>query len=81
MTDLHEVLPAIVYALHYLDFGYDDGTPTFERCLEIWTKTVEPALTQEHFGNCTKQPQVCFRCQAEDSVRLANLIEEGLRGG
>jgi len=29
-------------------------------------------------GDCTKQPTACFRCQAEDVVRVARLIRAAL---
>lgn len=74
---VREALPAIVYALYYLDFGWD-AAPTFERCLYIWEHGVKPALEAEHFGDCTKQPQACIRCQAEYTMELARKIEEGL---
>ena len=80
VPDLKDALPAIVYALFYLDFGWD-AAPTFERCLYIWEHGIKPALDAEHFGDCTKQPQACIRCQAEYTMELARIIEEGLKDG
>ena len=72
-----EALPAIVFALRYDDFGDEDWI-TWERCARRWEETWKPALQEEHFGDCTKQPQACFRCQAEDVVRLATLIRAAI---
>lgn len=79
MLDLKEILPVIVLASAYLDVGHHKMT--WERCAELWENSYKPALTQEHCGYCTKQPQACFRCQAEDCIEVARIIEEGLSGG
>lgn len=71
-----ERLPAIIFAVVYYELG-EHGV-TWERCVDMWEKAWKPALTQEHFGDCINQPTACFRCQAEDCVRLAGLITEGL---
>lgn len=73
----NELLPAIIFAVTYFDFG-EVGGPPWERALKAWEETWKPALEQEHFGDCTKQPQACFRCQAEDCMRLADIVRKGL---
>ena len=78
MTDLRKALPAIVFALRYDDLG-DEEWMSWERSNERWERSWKPALEQEHFGDCIKQPQACFRCQAEDCMRITGLIEEGLK--
>lgn len=79
MTDLHEVLPVIVFALRYDDYG-DAGWMSWERCVERWRTSWLPALEKEHSGDCTDDCWSCARCQAEDCIRVARMIEEGLRG-
>lgn len=76
MTELREVLPAIVFALRYDDLG-DESWITWMRCAERW----KVALTQEHSGDCTNECHSCLRCQAEDCARIAEMIEEGLKDG
>ena len=71
------LLPAIVFALRYDDFGDDDWI-TWERCVRRWEEIWKPALQEEHFGDCIQQPQACFRCQAEDVVRVAGILKAAI---
>jgi len=74
-----KLLPVIAFAYAYYDLGEHDVT--WERCVEVWNRTYVPALQEEHYGDCTNQPQACIRCQAEDCVRLASIVREGLTNG
>ena len=78
--ELVAALEPIVFGLRYDDFGDEDWL-TWERCVRRWEDKWKPALQEEHFGDCTKQPTVCFRCQAEDVVRVARLIRAALTAG
>ena len=69
-------LPAIIFAVVYYELG-EHGI-TWEECVDKWTEHWRPALKAEHFGDCINQPTVCFRCQAEDVMRLAGIIEKGI---
>lgn len=80
ICNFKEVLPVIVLAAAYLDIGYYRNSMTWKRCVEIWERSYKPALEQPHFGDCIKEPQACFRCQAEDCIEIARIIEEGMKG-
>ena len=69
-------LPAIIFGVAYYDLG-EHGV-TWKRCVEVWEQYYVPALQGEHFGDCTKQPQACHRCQAEDVMRLFAIVRAGL---
>lgn len=73
------LLPIIIFAMAYYDLG-EHGV-TWDKAVEVWNRTYLPALQEEHFGDCIKQPQTCIRCQAEDCIRMASIIMvgEGLR--
>ncbi len=72
-------LPAIIFGVVYYDLG-EHGV-TWKRCVEVWEQYYVPALQEEHFGDCTKQPQACHRCQAEDVTRMVDIVRKGLDDG
>lgn len=72
-------LPAVIFGVVYYDLG-EHGV-TWERCVEKWEKSWKPALQEEHFGDCIKQPQACIRCQAGEVMRLFAIVREGLSDG
>jgi len=77
--DLRDMLQAIVFAVYYDDLG-DPGIE-WTRCAIRWEHYWKPALEQEHSGDCTNDAHSCHRCQAEEVVRIARIIEEGLADG
>ncbi len=75
-----ETLPAIVFALRYDDLG-DEDCMTWVRSLARWEGSWKLSLSLPHSGDCTDECHSCIRCQAEDCIRVARMIEEGLKDG
>lgn len=53
--------------------GYTDEF-TLEEYVEMWKETKMPSLKEEHFGDCTKMPVTCTRCETEEYYAEADQI-------
>jgi len=75
-TRVLAALPAIVFGVVYYDLG--EHGQTWERCVDKWKKHWAPALAEAHSGDCTDECHACARCQAEDVMKMVDIVRKGL---
>ncbi len=75
-TRVLAALPAIIFGVVYYDLG--EHGQTWERCVDKWKKHWAPALAEAHSGDCTDECHACARCQAEDVMKMVDIVRKGL---